>query len=377
MHTTVTIPLLNPNEPEALLVSLPISEGQQVAQGDRLCTLETTKSTADLLAEASGYIVGLRAEKGQMLRAGEMLCFLAESPTWRPPVEPVAHLVGDEIETHATSSTADIPSNLRITQPALSLVRQARIGFDQLPRDRLVTESLVRSLLESLPISTQEKGARGEAALFDPTAILIFGGGGHGKTLIELLRALHTYRLVGVVDDGMHSGDTVLDVPVLGGAEVLPDVYAQGVRLAVNAVGGIGNVSVRIRVFQKLSQAGFVCPALVHPAAFVEPSAYLSPGVQVFAHAYIGSAARLGFGCIVNTGAIVSHDCILGDYANISPGAMLAGEVQIGSSVLIGMGATVNLRVKVGATARIGNGSTVKEDVPEKSIVRAGALWPG
>ena len=206
---------------------------------------------------------------------------------------------------------------------------------------------------------------------------MIFGGGGHGKTLIELLRALHTYRLVGVVDDGMHSGDTVLDVPVLGGAEVLPDLYAQGVRLAVNAVGGIGNVSVRIRVFQKLSQAGFVCPALVHPAAFVEPSAYLSPGVQVFAHAYIGSAARLGFGCIVNTGAIVSHDCILGDYANISPGAMLAGEVQIGSSVLIGMGATVNLRVKVGATARIGNGSTVKEDVPEKSIVRAGALWPG
>ncbi len=53
----------------------------------------------------------------------------------------------------------------------------------------------------------------------------------------------------------------------------------------------------------------------------------------------------LGFGAIVNTGAIVSHDCILGDYVNLSPGAILAGEVSVGSAALVGMGVTVNLRV--------------------------------
>ena len=47
-------------------------------------------------------------------------------------------------------------------------------------------------------------------------------------------------------------------------------------------------------------------------------------------HAYVGSEAHVGFGTIINTGAIVSHDCTLGDYANLSPGAILAGEVTVG-----------------------------------------------
>jgi acetyltransferase EpsM len=93
-------------------------------------------------------------------------------------------------------------------------------------------------------------------------------------------------------------------------------------------------------------------------------------------NAYVGSQVNLGFGSIVNTGATVSHDCVIGDYANIAPGAILAGEVQVGPSVLVGMGTTINLRVKIGASARIGNGSTVKEDVPEQGIVRAGTIWP-
>jgi len=83
--------------------------------------------------------------------------------------------------------------------------------------------------------------------------------------------------------------------------------------------GGIGNLSIRIHVYRTLIEAGYACPAVIHPTAWVENSARLSPGVQVFAHAYIGSEARVGFGCIVNTGAIISHDCWLDEYSNISP----------------------------------------------------------
>jgi sugar O-acyltransferase (sialic acid O-acetyltransferase NeuD family) len=242
-----------------------------------------------------------------------------------------------------------------------------------LSTDQLVTEAMVRRMLEQ---SDQvEKFAVPEGA-FDPTALIIYGGGGHGKSLIDLARLLGSYRLVGIVDDGIPRGEKIMDLPVLGGSEVLPELFAQGVRLAVNAVGGIGNVQIRIKVFEKLAKAGFVCPALVHPRAFVEASAALSPGVQIFAHAYVGSQTRLGYGCIVNTGAILSHDCVLGDYVNISPGAILAGEVQVGAGALIGMGATINLQARVGAGARIGNGATVKQDVPEEGVVRAGSTWP-
>jgi sugar O-acyltransferase (sialic acid O-acetyltransferase NeuD family) len=365
-YTTVFIPLLNPNEPEALLVTLQIREGQQVAKGDPLCTLETTKSTAELQAELDGYVIGLRYDAGQTVRAGDILCYLAEDPAWRPPQ--TAHTT-----MPANAVSAQVPDGLRITQPAMALARQENLDLTRLPQDQLVTESTVRALLNKKP---EEEGFTIPASAFDPSAIIVYGGGGHGKSLIDLLRLLGTYHILGVVDDGIPKDTLIMGLPVLGGAEALPGLHALGVRLAVNAVGGIGNLAPRITVFQKLAEAGFACPAVIHPTAFVEPSATLSPAVQIFPHAYVGSETRLGFGCIVNTGAIVSHDCVLGDLANISPGAMLAGEVQVGQGALVGMGATVNLQVKIGARARIGNGATVKLDVPENAVVRAGSTWP-
>ena len=213
-------------------------------------------------------------------------------------------------------------------------------------------------------------------ASVDPEAILIFGGGGHGKAVIDLLRAEGKYLIAGVLDDRLTPGELILGVPILGGSAVLADLRQSGLHLAVNAVGGIGNIGVRIKVFDQLAQAGFTCPAIIHPRAIVEPSAHLADGVQVFPLAYVGSAAQVGYGVILNTGAIVSHDCQLGDYTNLSPGAILAGEVTTGEGVLIGMGVTINLQVKVGHHARIGNGATVKSDVPEGGVVRAGTIWP-
>jgi len=68
--TSVTIPLLNPNEPEALLAALHIHEGQHIRAGDLLATLETTKSAAELAAEQEGFVAGLHREQGATVRAG-------------------------------------------------------------------------------------------------------------------------------------------------------------------------------------------------------------------------------------------------------------------------------------------------------------------
>lgn len=369
MSKPIYFPLLNPNEPEALLVALLVNDGQQIVDGDLLCTLETTKSTADVLAESSGFVVGLRVEEGQTVQAGDRMCYLADSPDWLPPEEEVD---SDGERSQSEISESVLPPGLRITQPAMKLVQEKSLDLEQFPLGPMITESMVRSLIEKstqtdLPIPQAE---------FDPTMIIIYGCGGHGKACLEMLRSLGTYRVIGFIDDGVPAGKTILGVPVLGGSEKLPELRAQGVRLAVNAVGGIGNLAVRIKVFSILAELGFACPSIVHPSAFIEASATLSPGVQVFPQAYVGSEAQVGFGCIVNTGAIVSHDCNLGELANISPGAILAGAVHVGDRALIGMGATINLKATIGSSARVGNGATVKSDVPENGIVRAGGIWP-
>jgi acetyltransferase EpsM len=378
----VLYPLLNANEPEAMLAAIQVSEGQHVAAGDVLFTIETTKSTAEVTAEAPGFVAGLRATLGQRVNAGEIFCYLAETPGWSPRPEAEVLSLPDEAISTAQAPSAEVtslPVGLRITQPALALAQGIGLDLGRLPVGPLVTRKMVQELAG--PGASLAPGSSGESVRlsvqeFDPAAILIYGGGGHGKAVIDLLRSLGTYHLVGVVDDGMSVDESVMDLPVLGGQAALAGMYGQGVRLAVNAVGGIGNVAIRIQVFQALAQAGFTCPAVVHPAAWVEPSASLAAGVQVFPHAYVGSQVRVGYGTIVNTGVIVSHECVLGEYVNLSPGAVLAGGVQVGEAALVGMGVTVNLQVQIGAGARIGNSATIKADVPPNAIVRAGSVYP-
>ncbi len=360
--TPITVPLINPNEPGALLAALHVSPRQHVQQGEILCTLETTKSTVDVTAEVDGYVVGLSFTVGQTIQAGEILAYLAESPDWNPPAQ----------LTIPKDQKLSRPSNLRISQPALTLAQLHNVDLAHFSGDVFVTEKMVRDLIEQ----SQLPGAERQWGTFDPNSIIIYGGGGHGKALIDLIRMLSVNPIAGIIDDGLSRNAVILGVPVLGGSINLDQLVAVGVHLAANAVGGIGNITSRITVFERLTKAGFSCPALVHPTAFIEPSATLSEGVQVMPHAYVGSDAHIGFGAIINTGAIVSHDCTLGAYANLSPGVILAGEVSVGSAALIGMGVTVNLRVKIGSRARIGNSATVKLDVPEGGLVHAGAIWP-
>jgi acetyltransferase EpsM len=207
-------------------------------------------------------------------------------------------------------------------------------------------------------------------------SILIFGGGGHSKAVIDLIRALDCYRIAGIVDDHIPPGTEILGVEVLGGTSQLVQLAGEGVTLAVNTVGGIGNYTLRQNVFEILSQAGFHFPTLIHPGAFIEPSAEIDDGVQVLPTAYIGSTARVGFGSIVNAGVIISHDCCIGRVVNLSPGAMLAGGVTIDDYAQVGMGVTINLNLRIGRASRIGNGATIKADVPPDGRVYAGMVWP-
>ncbi len=354
----VLIPLLNANEPEARLVELRVASGDQVKPGQILCTLETTKSAVELAAEGPGTIVGLEARQGDMLRAGDRLCWISADANWKPD------------EGKGESAQTGLPAGLRITQPALQLARRVGIDLEALARGPLITEAAIQA---------QSALAQEPAALegvYDRRALVVYGGGGHGKSLIELVRAGGMFDLVGVLDDRLERGNDILGLEVLGGAAMLAELARRGVRQAINAIGGVGDSTVRVAVFQRLHEAGFFCPTVIHPTAVLEPSAELSSGVQVMPRAYIGSQARIGYGSIVNTAAVVSHDCTIGDYANIAPGALLAGGVEIGDRSLIGMGATLNLEVHVGEGSRIGNGATVKQDVPAGGVVHAGSVWP-
>ncbi|HEY44463.1 MAG TPA: hypothetical protein G4O11_10835, partial [Anaerolineae bacterium] len=228
----VLVPLLNPNEPEARLSELLVANGQQVKQGGILCTLETTKSTAELSAQKEGYVIGLQATIGDMLRAGNRLCWLADEADWQPP-EPE--------QISAPSIEGGLPKGLRITEPALTLAQQADLDFSSLPIGPLITKKIIREVM----IRESDMAPKLPDGPFNPQAMIIYGGGGHGKSLIDLVHALGTFQLVGLIDDGLEVGTEVMDLTVFGSGRLLSTLAERGLRLAVNAVGGVGDIGSR------------------------------------------------------------------------------------------------------------------------------------
>jgi acetyltransferase EpsM len=211
---------------------------------------------------------------------------------------------------------------------------------------------------------------------YDPTQVIIYGGGGLSKMIIEHVRVTGACQIAGIIDDQLPAGTDVIGCRVLGGAEKLAELSQQGIRTAFNSVGGIGFFRMRLKVFQTLAAAGFVCPVLIHPTAHIDPTAVLEQGVLVLAQSYVSGNAKVGMGSLINNSVVVSHDNILGICTNLSPGAMLAGDVILEDFVQVGMNATINIGVRVGKRTLIGNGATVKADVPADTRIHAGAIWP-
>jgi sugar O-acyltransferase (sialic acid O-acetyltransferase NeuD family) len=203
-------------------------------------------------------------------------------------------------------------------------------------------------------------------------SILIVGAGGHAKVLIDLLHASGEFEVVGLVDSTIAPGTLVNGVEVLGpdSPEHLSTLRNRGIPSAANAVGGIGDRSLRSSVWDRLRAAGFRLPALVHPRAHIDRSARLADGAQVLAGAVVGAEASIGADCIINTNAVVSHDCVLGEHVSIAPGALLAGGVHIGPNTLVGMGVSIYLGLHIGADVVIANGTAVFNDIPDGTVVR-------
>jgi sugar O-acyltransferase (sialic acid O-acetyltransferase NeuD family) len=195
--------------------------------------------------------------------------------------------------------------------------------------------------------------------------ILVFGAGGHGRAILELLADLPGYAVAGLVDAAPPQGP-VLGAPVLGDAAALPGLRAAGVALAVVA---IGNPAARLATAARLEALGFTLPALLHPSAILARSASLGAGAVVMPRAVVGALAAVGRLAIVNTGAILEHDTVLGEAAHAGPGSVLAGGARLGARALLGAGAACRPGAVVGDDAVVGVGAAVTADVAPGAVV--------
>ena len=196
-----------------------------------------------------------------------------------------------------------------------------------------------------------------------PTVIV--GAGGHGRVVLDILRAMRR-RVAGFLDEGRDRDSGLVNgAPMLGGSALLASREFLARHDVLVAIGD--NAARRRLVETVLSNEGTLATA-IHPACVISPTAAIGEGTVIVPGAVVNANARIGRFCIVNTGATIGHDVVLEDGAQVAPGANMGGGSYCEADAFVAIGAVVAPKVRIGAGATLGAGATAVRDIPPRVV---------
>jgi len=188
-------------------------------------------------------------------------------------------------------------------------------------------------------------------------SIILIGGGGHCKSVIDVIEQEGKFKIAGIVDKPDLLNSKILGYSVIGNDSDL-DNLAKKYKYALITVGHIKSPLLRIKLFKLASEFGFILPSVISPRAYISKYAVIGRGTVIMHDALINSNTQIGENCIINSKALIEHDCSISSHCHVSTNA------------------TINCGVKVESGCFIGSGVTTKEliTINENSFIKAGSL---
>ncbi|MCI9098360.1 MAG: acetyltransferase [Lachnospiraceae bacterium] len=193
--------------------------------------------------------------------------------------------------------------------------------------------------------------------------ILLIGGGGHCRSVLDSLISLDDYDKIGIID--FDKSSCALDISVVGTDDDLPNLRKNGWTDAFITVGSLGSTQLRRKLYQKVKKLDYNIPTIIDPTAIIARKVILTEGAFVGKRGVVNSGSMVGACAIINTGAILEHDCKIGDFSHISPGTILCGQVVVDKDSHVGAGSVVKQGITIGKNALLGIGSVVVKNIPD------------
>jgi UDP-perosamine 4-acetyltransferase len=198
--------------------------------------------------------------------------------------------------------------------------------------------------------------------------IVIIGAGGHARSVIDIILQNQQYDVIGCVDNAEQTEgflEGMPYIPILGNDNILPELYASGIRYAFAA---IGNNALRKRLYEKITGIGFTPATVISKYSCISPLAHIGTGTCVMAGAVINVNVRIGDNCIINTNCSIDHDCIIQGHCHVAPGVAMSGTVHVGELTHIGTGSSIIDQIDIGTNSYIGAGSVIVRNIADNIL---------
>lgn len=184
--------------------------------------------------------------------------------------------------------------------------------------------------------------------------ILLIGGGGHCRSVIDVIEQENRYKIAGIIDKKEFIGQKVLGYEIVACDDDLEKLF-DTFKYALVTVGHIKSNSIRVKLFNNLKQIGYTLPTIISPIAYVSKHSSIDEGTVVMHHSLINADARIGKNCIINTKALIEHDCIVEDHSHISTGSVINGGVTVKEGTFYGSNATSKEYISVDGFIKAGS----------------------
>lgn len=196
-------------------------------------------------------------------------------------------------------------------------------------------------------------------------SLILIGGGGHCKSVIDVAESAG-FTINGILDTPENVGKKVLGYTVVGTDDQIKDFIRESIFLVT--VGQIKDVTLRIKLHQKIVKTGGKLATIIAKTAYVSKHAILGEGTVIMHHAIINADARIGRGCIINTCANIEHDAEIGDFCHISTGAMVNGNCRVGEETFLGSQSVMVNGTEISPGCVVAAGSMIRKNLTKRGV---------
>ena len=184
---------------------------------------------------------------------------------------------------------------------------------------------------------------------------MVFGNGGHAHVIASVIDV-----------------DTVFIVEQVTGPDQISqsDFFAGIEKFKKSPIYiGIGENSVRRKIFDMLQGAGVQPQNCISRLSFIARSAQLGIGVTILPGSVVGARATIHDNTIINTLSSVDHDCVLGEDSQVTAGVTFGGTVKTCKNCFFGIKSAIIPNKTIGDNVVVMAGSLVTQNIASNLLV--------
>jgi sugar O-acyltransferase (sialic acid O-acetyltransferase NeuD family) len=199
--------------------------------------------------------------------------------------------------------------------------------------------------------------------------VIIVGASGFGREVLQYVHDAHkntaSMHIKGFLDDDPAALDSV---GKLMGVRIVGDTRTYTIKEDDRFIISLGDPGLRRTLAERLARRGARFLSIVHPTAYVAPTARIGHGCVISPFASVGSYVQLEDHVLLTLYATAGHDAHIGAFCVLSPYSVANGGSRLDDSVFLGTHAAITPNIRVGAGSKIAAGAVVYRDVPEQSL---------